>query len=224
MDEICKGVEFRGINVWVLVFAIMVASVGLNMNSTAVIIGAMLISPLMGPIMSVGLGVGIMDVDLIKKSAKNLGVMVAISVVTSALYFLISPLREAQSELLSRTTPTTWDVLIGFFGGSAGIVATASKERGNVIPGVAIATALMPPLCTTGYWLANWDEKYFFGALYLFSINTVFICFSTLLVVRYLRFREVDFISPEAKRRIKNIITTVVILTVIHQFEGIQRG
>jgi uncharacterized hydrophobic protein (TIGR00271 family) len=213
--EIRQSVEFRGINVWVLVFAIMVASVGLNVNATAVIIGAMLISPLMGPIMGVGLGIGISDVILIKKAAKNLGVMVAISVATSSIYFLVSPLREAQSELLNRTTPTIYDVFIALFGGLAGIVATSSRERGNVIPGVAIATALMPPLCTAGYGIATGSLKYFAGAFYLFSINAVFICFSTLLIVRFLRFREVAFLSQQARKRVQTIIGIFVVLMII---------
>ena len=149
-----KGVEFKGTNVWVLVFAIFIASIGLNVNSTAVIIGAMLISPLMGPIMGIGLGIGINDFELIKRAFKNLAIATLISVSTSALYFLISPLSEAQSELLARTTPTIWDVLIALFGGLAGIVAATRKYSSNVIPGVAIATALMPPLCTAGYGIA----------------------------------------------------------------------
>ncbi len=215
VDEIRKGVEFKGTNVWVLVFAIMVASVGLNVNSAAVVIGAMLISPLMGPIMGVGLGAGISDMNLIKKAAISLAVMVAISVITSWFYFFLSPLNTAQSELLARTTPTIWDVFIGFFGGLAGIVATASKEKGNVIAGVAIATALMPPLCTAGYGLAIGNMSYFFGAFYLFSINAVFICFSTLLIVRFLRFREVAFLSPEVKKKAKTLIAIFVIAMVI---------
>lgn len=213
--EIRRGVEFRGINTWVLVFAIMVASIGLNMDGTAVVIGAMLISPLMGPIMGVGLGVGISDMRLIKKASKNLAVMVVISVVTSALYFAISPLQEENSELLGRTAPTLWDVFIGFFGGCAGIVATASKEKGNVVPGVAIATALMPPLCTAGYGLAIGEVRYFLGAFYLFSINTVFICLSTLLFVRFLRFHEVSFVSPQVKKRVRTIIGIFVVAMII---------
>ena len=213
--EIRKGVEFRGINVWVLVFAIMVASIGLNVNSAAVVIGAMLISPLMGPIMGIGLGIGLSDVKMIKKAATNLTVMVAISIFTSWLYFFISPLNEAQSELLARTTPTIWDVFIGFFGGLAGIVAAASKEKGNVVPGVAIATALMPPLCTAGFGLATGNLHYFLGAFYLFSINAVFICFSTLLIVRFLRFHEVAFVSPEVKKRVRAAIAIFVIAMVI---------
>ena len=213
--EIRRGVDFKGVNVWVLVFAIMVASIGLNVNSTAVIIGAMLISPLMGPIMGIGLGVGISDMGLIKKAAKNLAVMVVISVLTSAIYFFISPLNEAQSELLARTTPTIYDVFIALFGGLAGIVATASRERGNVIPGVAIATALMPPLCTAGFGIATGSLQYFAGAFYLFSINAVFICFSTLLIVRFLHFHEVAFLSPLVKRRVRTMIGVFVLLMIL---------
>ena len=143
VESIKKGVEFRGTNVWVLIFAIFIASVGLNVNSTAVIIGAMLISPLMGPIMGLGLGVGINDFELIKRAFKNLAIATVISVVTSAIYFFISPLSDAQSELLARTTPTIWDVMIALFGGLAGIVAATRKNISNVIPGVAIATALI---------------------------------------------------------------------------------
>lgn len=213
--EIRRGVEFSGVNLWVLIFAIMVASLGLNVNSTAVIIGAMLISPLMGPIMGVGLGIGISDMDLIKKALKNLGIMVIISVLTSSTYFALSPLSEAQSELLARTTPTIYDVFIALFGGLAGIVATSSRERGNVIPGVAIATALMPPLCTAGFGLATGSLKYFAGAFYLFSINTVFICFSTLIVVRLLRFQEVSFLSAQTSRRVHGIMAVIIALMVI---------
>ena len=213
--DIKKGIEFRGINVWVLVFAIMVASVGLNVNSAAVVIGAMLISPLMGPIMGIGLGLGISDLVMIKKAATNLAVMVVISIFTSWIYFSISPLHEAQSELLARTTPTIWDVFIAFFGGLAGIVAAASKEKGNVVPGVAIATALMPPLCTAGFGLAIGNFNYFLGAFYLFSINTVFICFSTLLIVRFLRFHEVAFVSPVMKSRVRTGIAVFIIAMVL---------
>ncbi|MCB0614144.1 MAG: DUF389 domain-containing protein, partial [Phaeodactylibacter sp.] len=175
IEDIKKGVVFRGANLWILMFAIMVASVGLNVNSPAVIIGAMLISPLMGPIMGIGLGVGINDLELIVKAMRNLAIAVVISVLTSAAYFWISPLNDAQSELLARTSPTLWDVLIALFGGLAGIVAGSRKEKSNAIPGVAIATALMPPLCTAGFGLATAQWSYFFGAFYLFFINSVFI-------------------------------------------------
>ena len=180
---ISDSVEFRGVNLWVLAFAIIVASVGLNMNSTAVIIGAMLISPIMGPITGIGLAVGILDEDLLKKSLRNFLIMVAISLVTSTLYFLVSPLSEAQSELLARTRPTIFDVIIAFFGGLAGIVATSRRTQPiTIISGVAIATALMPPLCTAGYGLATWQFRFFGGAFYLFFIiiirNYIFIVYN----------------------------------------------
>lgn len=215
IEDIRKEVEFRGAKVWILVFAIMIASVGLNVNATAVVIGAMLISPLMGPIMGIGLGVGISDLDLLKKASINLAVMVAISVITSTIYFSLSPLQEDNSELLGRTSPTIWDVFIALFGGLAGIMATATKEEGNVIPGVAIATALMPPLCTAGYGIAIGSLKYFAGAFYLFSINTVFIFFSTMIVVRFLRFHEVNFLSPESRRRVQLLIGVFVVAMII---------
>lgn len=215
IEEIEKSVVFKGSNLWILMFAIMVASVGLNVNSTAVIIGAMLISPLMGPIMGVGLGVGIFDIELIIKSLRNLAIAVVISVLTSALYFWISPLNDAQSELLARTSPTLWDVLIALFGGLAGIVAGSRKEKSNAIPGVAIATALMPPLCTAGYGLATAQWSYFFGAFYLFFINSVFISFSTYLIVRLLDFSQKEFVDPVREKRIKQYIYLFILLTVI---------
>lgn len=215
VESIRKGIEFRGINVWVLVFAIFLASIGLNVNSTAVIIGAMLISPLMGPIMGVGLGLGIFDFDLVKSAAKNLAIMVCISLVASTLYFSISPLSLAQSELLARTKPTIWDVLIATFGGLAGIVAGSSKEKGTVIPGVAIATALMPPLCTAGFGLANGDFYFFLGAFYLFCINAVFISVSAFVVVRLLKFSKHTFLDKSSERRIKRIVSIIVLITII---------
>ncbi len=215
IESIRNNVEFKGSNLWVLIFAILIASIGLNVNSGAVVIGAMLISPLMGPILGLGLGVGIYDFALIKKSAVNLGVAALISILTAGIYFLITPMKEAHSELLARTTPTTWDVLIAFFGGMAGIIATASKEKGNVIPGVAIATALIPPLCTAGYGLATGHWSYFFGAFYLFFINSVFICFSTILIVRYLRFPHYSFVDERLEKRVKNTVTVVVLATII---------
>ncbi len=215
IEEIKKGVVFRGTNLWILMFAIMVASVGLNVNSTAVVIGAMLISPLMGPIMGVGLGVGINDFELIVKAMRNLGIAVGISVLTSAAYFWISPLSDAQSELLARTSPTLWDVLIALFGGLAGIVAGSRKEKSNAIPGVAIATALMPPLCTAGYGLATAQWAYFFGAFYLFFINSVFISFSTYLIVRVLNFKTKEFVDSKRELQVKRYIAIFIILTII---------
>lgn len=210
-----KGVSFRGINLWLLVFAIFVASVGLNVNSAAVIIGAMLISPLMGPIMGLGLSVGIYDFELFKRSLKNLIIAVVISILTATLYFMLSPLNEAQSELLSRTTPTIYDVLIALFGGLAGIVAGASKEKGNAIPGVAIATALMPPLCTAGFGLASGNLVFFLGALYLFFINTVMISLSTFLVVRFLKFPLKQLLDPIRQKKVRQLIYVIVFITVV---------
>lgn len=210
-----KGVEFKGSNVWTLIFAIFVASIGLNVNSTAVIIGAMLISPLMGPIMGLGLSVGIYDFVLLKKSFKNLSIAVIISVLTSALYFFLSPLNEAQSELLARTTPTIYDVLIALFGGLAGIVAGATKEKGNVIPGVAIATALMPPLCTAGFGIATGNIYYFLGAFYLFSINTVMISLSTFLIVKFFKFPYKQIVDKSQTYNVRRYIYFIVIITVL---------
>lgn len=215
ITAIKKGVEFRGTNLWVLVFAIFIASIGLNVNSTAVIIGAMLISPLMGPIMGIGLGIGINDFELIKKAFKNLGIATIISVLTSAIYFFISPLSDAQSELLARTTPTIWDVMIALFGGLAGIVATTRKSISNVIPGVAIATALMPPLCTAGYGIGTGNFTFFFGAFYLYFINSVFISLSSFIIVRFLKFKKKTILDPERERRVRRYILIVVTITII---------
>ena len=214
-QSIIDGVSFRGPNILILILAIFVASLGLNTNSAAVIIGAMLISPLMGPIIGIGLGVGIYDFALIKRSARNLAAAALFSVIASTIFFLISPVSEGRSELLARTSPTIYDVLIGFFGGAAGIVAIACKQKGNVIPGVAIATALMPPLCTAGYGLATWQLQYFTGAFYLFLINSIFISLATLIGVKLFRFKEVAFVNPERRTRIKRIITCVVVATLL---------
>jgi uncharacterized hydrophobic protein (TIGR00271 family) len=205
----------EGINLWILIFAILVASVGLNMNSTAVVIGAMLISPLMGPIIGIGLGIGIYDFDLIKKSAWNLLIAVFISVLTSTIYFWLTPLKEAQSELLGRTLPTIWDVLIAFFGGLAGIVAYTRQEKSNVIPGVAIATALMPPLCTAGFGLATGNLYYFIGAFYLFFINSVFIATATIIIVRYLKIPYKEWVDAAQQAKMRNYVVVVTILTLI---------
>lgn len=215
VEGISKNVYFRGTNLWILIFAILVASVGLNMNSTAVVIGAMLISPLMGPIIGIGLGVGIYDFDLIKKSAWNLLVAVFISVLTSTVYFWLTPLKEAQSELLGRTLPTIWDVLIAFFGGLAGIVAYTRKEKSNVIPGVAIATALMPPLCTAGFGLATGNLYYFIGAFYLFFINSVFIATATIIIVRYLKIPHKEWVDAAQQAKMRNYVIMLTILTLI---------
>ena len=213
-SNIRANTRVSGTNMWVLMFAIAVASIGLNVNSTAVVIGAMLISPLMGPIVGMGYGLAVGDTALIRQAVRNIMVFVAISLVTATLYFLLTPLKEAQSELLARTQPTLWDVLIAFFGGSAGIVALTRKEGGNTIPGVAIATALMPPLCTAGYGLAHGNWQYFFGASYLFAINCVFIAFSTLLFSKLLKLPRRGLVT-ESKRRLQSIIITAVVLAVM---------
>lgn len=215
IDYIRKNIEFKGANLWILIFAIFVASVGLNVNSTAVIIGAMLISPLMGPIMGIGMAAGINDFELLQKSLKNLGIAILISILTSTIYFSFTPLDDAQSELLARTEPTIWDVLIALFGGLAGIVAGSRKEKSNAIPGVAIATALMPPLCTAGYGLATANLYYFFGAFYLFFINSVFISLSTYLIVRFMKFPKKEFLDPKREKTVKTYITIFTILTIV---------
>ena len=215
IEQVSAGVVFRGTNLWILMFAILIASLGLNVNSTAVIIGAMLISPLMGPIIGMGLSVGIGDYDLLRRALKNYGVATLISVLTATVYFLLSPISEARSELLARTSPTLYDVLIAFCGGAAGVLALTTKSKGQVIPGVAIATALMPPLCTAGYGLATAQWSYFFGAFYLFFINTVFIALSTFLGVKLLRFHSYTNLMPELARRGKRLVWIVVIVTMI---------
>ena len=209
------GVELRGATPWILMFAILVASIGLNINSPAVIIGAMLISPLMGPIVGIGYGIGIFDFALIRRSFVNLGIAAAISLATSTLYFLLTPLDEAQSELLARTTPTLWDVLIALAGGLAGIIGMTRREKSNVIPGVAIATALMPPLCTAGYGLANGEWAVFGGAFYLFSINCVFIAASSFIVIEYLRLPHRKFVDQRVEKRVKRTLVAVVMLTAL---------
>ena len=219
IDNISNSVEFRGVNVWILVFAIVVASIGLNMNSTAVIIGAMLISPLMNPIMGLGLGVGISDNDLIRKSLKNLLIMVVVSLIASTTYFLLTPLSDAQSELLARTKPTIFDVLIALFGGLAGIVASSRKqEKVTVVSGVAIATALMPPLCTAGYGLGTGQFVYFFGAFYLFFINSFFIALATFIMTRYLKFPQKVYLDRAKEKRVRQAILFFSILVIIPSF------
>lgn len=215
IHQISSGVVFHRANLWVLIFAIFIASLGLNVNSTAVIIGAMLISPLMGPIIGMGLAVGINDFALLKRAFKNYAVATVISVITATIYFALTPLNEAQSELLARTSPTLYDVLIALCGGAAGILAMATKGKGNVIPGVAIATALMPPLCTAGYGLAMGNLYYFFGAFYLFFINTVFICLATFLGVRMMKFERKHHDNHETLVRVRRYILAVVIVTMV---------
>jgi len=214
-EEINKGIVFKGTNLWILIFAIIIASVGLNMNSTAVIIGAMLISPLMGPINGMGYSIATYDFVLFKKSVKNFSFAILASLIASTTYFFISPVSSETSELLARTSPTIYDVLIALFGGLAGIVAISSKNKGNVIPGVAIATALMPPLCTAGYGLATFQPQFFFGALYLFTINTLFIGLATLWTSQILKFPIRTIIDPKKSKKINQIISAVITIVIV---------
>ena len=215
VGSIRRGVEFKGANLWILVLAIFMASLGLNVNSTAVIIGAMLISPLMGPIMGVGLSVGISDFDLMKRSLKSYFITTLFSVTTATVFFLISPVAEGQSELLARTSPTIYDVFIALLGGLAGVIALSTGgEKGNVLPGVAIATALMPPLCTAGYGLATANGTYFFGAFYLYFINSVFISLATFLGVRLMHFQRKTLVEKGRERLLRRYVALVAILTM----------
>ena len=214
--ESLKGdVEFRGTKLWILICAILVASIGLNVNSTAVIIGAMLISPLMGPIIGFGLGFGIADLDLVRKSLRNLALTTLFSILTATIYFLLTPLDQPGSELLGRTEPSLYDVLIAFFGGAAGLIAGSSKSKGQVLPGVAIATALMPPLCTAGFGLATGNWAFFFGAIYLYIINSVFIAFATFVMVRIMRFPMKAVASGDMRKRSYRWISVIAVCTLI---------
>lgn len=211
LENVKSNISFRGSNLWILACAIVVASIGLNVNSTAVIIGAMLISPLMGPIIGAGFGLGMYDSELVKKALKNLLIATIVSLVVSTTYFYLSPFKETQSELLARTSPNIYDVLIAFFGGLVGVIAITRVEKGNPIPGVAIATALMPPLCTAGYGLAIGNLKFFLGALFLYTINCVFICISTFLIVKYLKYPAVKQVNAKRQKQIKYGITLLTL-------------
>ena len=215
IEQITEGVDFHGANLWILILAIFIASLGLNVNSTAVIIGAMLISPLMGPIIGMGLAIGTADLNLFRKAIINYLITTILSVVTATIYFFLSPITEAQSEILARTSPTLYDVLIALCGGAAGILAVATKGKNNVIPGVAIATALMPPLCTAGYGLAMGNTSYFLGAFYLYFINTVFIAFTTCVGVRLMHFHRKKIVNQEKLKRVNYYIASIVIITMI---------
>lgn len=214
-ENLEKGTEFKGTNLWILVFAIFIASLGLNVNSTAVIIGAMLISPLMGPIMGLGFGMAINDLALLKKSILSYLFATGVGLATSTIYFFISPLNEAHSEILARTSPNIYDVLIALFGGFAGMLVTSSKFKRNVLPGVAIATALMPPLCTAGYGLATLKFDFFIGAFYLFFINTVFIALATLFTTRILKFPFKHLPRQEDEIKAKRIVWVIATITII---------
>lgn len=214
--SIRSNIEFKGPNAWILAVAVIIASVGLNVNSIPVVIGAMLISPLMGPIFGLGLGLGVSDIQLMKSSGKNLLVMVSISLAVAFLYFLITPLSLSNpTELLARTSPTFYDVLIALFGGFAGILEQCRKDKGTVFSGVAIATALMPPLCTAGYGLACREFSYFLGALYLFVINCTFIMLATYAGVKYFRFRPTEYQDEAIGKRTKRLTSALIIIFII---------
>lgn len=218
LENIKQSTSFRGANLWILACAIVIASVGLNVNSTAVVIGAMLISPLMGPIVGAGFALAVFDFELLKRCGKNLLIATIVSLVVSAIYFFISPFKDAQPELLARTSPTIYDVLIAFFGGLVGVIALTRVEKGNPIPGVAIATALMPPLCTAGYGLAMGNYSYFFGAFYLYSINCFFICIATYFIVRYLKYTPVQFKNIRFEKQIRYGISFLLLLMIVPSF------
>ena len=213
--DIAAGAEVKGTNMWILMLAILIASIGLNMNSTAVIIGAMLISPLMGGIMAIGYGIAINDLNASKKAFVGLLFQVIICILTSTVYFSLSPISDAHSEILARTSPSIWDVLIAIFGGLAGIIGITRKERSNVIPGVAIATALMPPLCTAGFGLATHNLRYFLGAMYLFFINSFFICITTIVILKFLKLPCKEFIDKKAKQKLYAKVTVLAVITII---------
>ncbi|PZP42906.1 MAG: TIGR00341 family protein [Pseudopedobacter saltans] len=215
LQNLPNNISFSGANFWILVCAIFIASIGLNVNSTAVIIGAMLISPLMGPIVASGFALGIYDFKLLEKALKNLLIATIVSLAVSFIYFSLSPFKEVQSELLARTSPNIYDILIAFFGGLVGVIAVTRVEKGNPIPGVAIATALMPPLCTAGYGLATGHWDFFFGALFLYCINCVFICISTYIIVKYLKYPAKTQPDERKQKQVKYGITILIILMVV---------
>ncbi len=213
IEDIKGNISMKGHTAWVLVFSILIASIGLNVSSTAVVIGAMLISPLMGPILGVGLSIGINDIDTLKRSLINLGVMVGLSLATSFFFFLIPIFRNETPELLARTAPDVRDVFIAIAGGLALIIALSRRSKQtNTIAGVAIATALMPPFCTAGYGLATWNLSYFGGAMFLFTINTIFIALATFVIVKFLRFPMLKYINSAKRKRIARTASTVALL------------
>ncbi|MEO8713187.1 MAG: TIGR00341 family protein [Parafilimonas sp.] len=215
IEEISKGVTLKGYNIWILICSAILASIGLDTNSTAVIIGAMLISPLMSPILGVGLSICIHDKELLFRSFRNLAMAVVLSLGASVLFFLLTPLREATEELQSRTFPTLLDVFIALFGGVAGIVSVSRREQTTAIPGVAIATALMPPLCTAGYGIATLQWSYFLGAFYLFFINAVFISLATFLVAKYLNFQERKYIDERVDKMYSRWFAALAIIVLL---------
>ena len=214
--SIRKNIYFKGPTVFILACAIIIASVGLNVNSIPVIIGAMLISPVMAPILGFGFSLGVQDMQLLKDSLRNFAVMVVISILASAIYFLLSPLNlEHPTELLARTNPTIYDVLIALFGGFAGILENSRKEKGTVLSGVAIATALMPPLCTVGYGISIGNLSYILGAFYLFMINSIFIALATFVAVKYLKYPVVQEVEGRRTRLTGRAVAVILLLIIV---------
>lgn len=218
LEDVFKSISFKGANLWILACAILIASIGLNMNSTAVIIGAMLISPLMGPIVGAGFALATYDFNLLKKSGKNLLIATVVSLIVSSFYFYLSPFKEVQSEILARTSPTIYDVMIAFFGGIVGAISMTRVDKGNPIPGVAIATALMPPLCTAGFGLATFDLKFFAGAMYLYTINCFFIGIATFVIIKYLKYQPAVTDNKSFDKKLRYIITCLVFLMIVPSF------
>lgn len=215
LQRVRNNISFTGANFWILACAILIASVGLNVNSTAVIIGAMLISPLMGPIVASGFALGTYDFDLLKKALKNLLIATVASLLVSAVYFYVSPFKDVHSELLARTSPNIFDIFIAFFGGLVGVIAVTRVEKGNPIPGVAIATALMPPLCTAGYGLATGQWQFFLGAFFLYCINCVFICIATYAIIKYLKYPAKQQVDERYRKQIRYGITTLIVIMLV---------
>ncbi|MDB2349905.1 DUF389 domain-containing protein [Flavobacteriaceae bacterium] len=216
IEEIKANIQFKGATAWILICSILVASIGLNTNSIPVVIGAMLISPLMGPILGVGLSIAINDIDTLKTSLISLGTMILLSVITSFIYFWIFDINADTSELFARTRPDIREILIAFFGGLALIIATTKKGTiATVIYGVAIATALIPPLCTAGYGIAVGDLDYFLGAMYLFIINTIFIALATFIVTKFLKFPMINYVDSVKRRRVSRFATLAAIIVMI---------
>lgn len=214
-DMMREQAEIHGANMWILMLAILIASIGLNVNSTAVIIGAMLISPLMSGIMTMGYSIAVRDIQLLLKALVRFATQVAICLITSAIYFKISPLTIPSEEMIARTSPTAWDVLIALFGGLAGMIGHTRTKHSNVIPGVAIATALMPPLCTAGYGIAAGQLRFFIGAFYLFIINTLFIAISTALIALVLKIPYHKSVSRRSQKKVNLAIAMIAVFTVI---------
>ena len=210
-----ENTKIHGSNMWILMLAILIASIGLNVNSTAVIIGAMLISPLMSGILTMGYALAVRDLVTLRRALVRFSVQVVISLLASSIYFWISPLDVPTTEMIARTSPTIWDVLLALFGGIAGMIGNTRQKKGNVIPGVAIATALMPPLCTVGYGIATWQPKFILGAFYLFFINTLFITLSSAMVTVLLKVPYHQILDKRRQKRINHVVAAITLVTVV---------